>query len=677
MNDIFRAHKILAWSVAIVGALLLAIVLFAVLFTWNGLRPWVAHEITAKTGRPASINGDLKVHLFSWNPNAEINGVSIENPTWAGQHVMFAAQRISVSVSLGRLLRGQIVIPQLELIEPTINLERDSKGHASWELGGPSGTPNGNKQPAKIPTIQRLLIQNGKMHVVDEIRRLRFAGSLVAAEEAGVKNASAFRIEAKGSLNNKPFSMDGAGGPLFNLEPDKPYSFSLHVTASDIVLAAKITLPKPFDLSLLDVQFDVSGKDLADGYYLTGLALPNTPPYRLSALVHASNTTYRLDNLSGRLGSSDVAGKIVVETGRVRPKLTAKLVSNTLDMVDVAPTLGKPADNASGLSAATAPPQSQAAKSARLSNRAPTAAAPGTDRAQNGLLLPDADLQVNRVRGMDADVTYRAKAVTAPKVPMKEVSFHLILDDGLLTMDPLSFDLDQGKFAGSVRIDARQDLPQTTIDMAIDGVDLSQFKTKSMTEPPLSGSLMGRVKIKGVGTSIHKLASTMDGQVSIVIPHGEINQALAELTGINVTRGLGLLIRKDETKTSIRCGVLNFQAQQGALNAKNLFMDTTDVLIQGSGDIQLRTENLDLAIHGDPKKLRLTRVRAPITVKGTLRHPAIGVDAGKLAGQGAVAAALGMLLTPVAAVIAFIDPGRAKNKDCATSVDEASAPIRN
>jgi uncharacterized protein involved in outer membrane biogenesis len=177
-------------------------------------------------------------------------------------------------------------------------------------------------------------------------------------------------------------------------------------------------------------------------------------------------------------------------------------------------------------------------------------------------------------------------------------------------MDPLSFDLDQGKFAGRVQIDARRDVPQTAIDMTIDGVDLSQFKTKTMTQPPL-------------------------------------------------------------------CGVLDFQARQGALNAKNLFVETTDVLIQGGGDVQLRSEELDLAIHGDPKKLRLTRVRTPITVKGTLRHPAVGIDVGKLAGQGAVATALGTLLTPVAAVIAFIDPGRAKDKDCVASVNEASAPIEN
>ena len=104
-------------------------------------------------------------------------------------------------------------------------------------------------------------------------------------------------------------------------------------------------------------------------------------------------------------------------------------------------------------------------------------------------------------------------------------------------------------------------------------------------------------------------------------------------------------------------------------------MDTTDVLISGKGSVDLRSERLDLAIQGNPKKVRFTRIRAPITVRGTMAHPAIGVDPKKLATQGAVAAALGTLLTPVAAVIAFIDPGLAKNKDCSAALSDVSAPL--
>jgi uncharacterized protein involved in outer membrane biogenesis len=675
MPSFFTEHKKSTVAAIVVGGVLLLFIFILAFFDWNMLRPLLARDITAKTGRPASIDGDLKVHLWSWTPSAEINGLTLKNPPWADRDLMFGAKRITVSVSLGRLFRGQIVIPQIEMIEPVINLERDSKGRASWQLGTTTGAPKDNTGPAKIPAIRRLLIKDGRLHVLDEIRHLRFGGSLVADDRSGDNNASAFKIQAKGSLNEKPFALDAVGGPLINLEPDRPYTFTSHVTASDINLEAQVTVAKPFDLSLLDVKFVVSGKDLADVYYLTGLALPNTPHYRLSASMHVSGTTITGDDLNGKLGSSDLSGKIIVQTGAARPKLIAKLSSNNLNIVDLAPTLGHPADKSESLAASEGlnnasarPLRAKQKSSGRQSDSDPKLIA---------MLLPDADLQVNRVRGMDADVTYRAGAVTAPKVPMKEVSFHVVLDNGRLTIDPLSFALDHGRFAGNVHIDARAEIPETSIDMRIDDVDLSQFKTAAMKTPPLSGSLIGRLKVHGFGHSVHKLASTADGVMSFIIPDGEINEAMAELTGINVTRGLGLLLAKNETKTSIRCGVVDFRAQKGEMNAKTMFIDTTDVLITGRGDISLNSEALNVALQGNPKKLRLTRVRAPITVKGTLAHPAFGIDAGKLAEQGAVATALGTLLTPVAAVIAFIDPGRAKNKDCVASVSDASESIHN
>jgi hypothetical protein len=336
-------------------------------------------------------------------------------------------------------------------------------------------------------------------------------------------------------------------------------------------------------------------------------------------------------------------------------------------MVDLAPTLGQPASSpASSLNTAAASPAK--AKTAHHSSKAPppTQPPPAADH-----LFPDADLQVNRVRGMDADVTYHANSVVAPKLPMKEVSFHLQLQDGLLRLNPLSFVLDAGKFSGSVAIDARKDVPETTIDMGIDNVDLGQFKSKSARQPPLDGSLMGRLDIHGFGTSVHKLASTADGTLSVALPQGQMNNAIAELTGINVIRGLGLLFSEKQKDTQIRCGIVDFQANKGMLDSKSVFIDTTDVLITGRGDIDLRDEKLDLSLQGDPKKIRLLRLRSPITLHGTLLHPAVGVQAGKLAAQAGIAVALGTLLTPAAAALALIDPGLAKNKDCSSVLAQA------
>jgi uncharacterized protein involved in outer membrane biogenesis len=676
LRNYFATHRKTRWTGLALAAFMLILVLFLIFFDWNYFKPTLARIISEKTGRPTTIEGNLSVHVWSWEPSAEIDGLSLKNPPWAEREPMFRADRLIVSVSLGRLLRGQLVLPRIEVLRPTVDLERDLKGRASWELGDASGKAQSSAKPAKIPTIRRLLIEDGKVRVTDRIRKLVLDGSLNASE-AG-KQSVGFNLKCTGSLNEKPFRAQIHGGPLVNLDPDHPYDLEAHLTASDITMDAHASFPKPFDLASYRVKLGLSGSDLADVYYLTGLALPNTPPYQLSADVKHTGTVFRFEDFQGKLGSSDIEGNVEIQTPTKtpadKPKLIAKLRSNSLDIADLAPTLGHPASSPAASLNDAAPSGGAAGGAAtqlpapHRSSKAPppTRPPPASDH-----LFPDADLQVDRVRGMDADVTYHAKSVVAPKLPMKEVGFHLQLHDGLLRMDPLSFVLDAGKFSGSVSIDARKDVPETTIDMGIEGVDLSQFKPAKTQQPPLAGSLVGRLHIHGFGTSVHKLASTGDGAFSVALPHGQMNDAIAELTGINVMKGLGLLLSDKEKDTQIRCGIVDFQAQMGMLDSKSVFIDTTNVLITGRGRVDLRDERLDLSLQGDPKKLRILRLRSPITVHGTLLHPAVGVKIDKLLEQAGVAAALGTLLTPAAAALALIDPGLAKNKDCSAVMAEA------
>ena len=658
----------------VLGALVLLVVLFALFFDWNLLRPTLARIISEKTGRHTVIRGNLRVHLWSFEPSAEVDGLTIDNPPWAQHSVMFTADQLDVSVSLGRLLRGQVVVPQIKVVRPAIDLERDTKGRASWEFATEEGRPQKSSKPAKIPTIRRLLIESGTVQVFDGIRKLKLDGTLNASDGSD-QQAGGFELKCTGSLNGKPFRADLHGGPLINLDPNHPYQLTAQLTAADIKVAARTSFPKPFDMAEYTVKFEVSGNDLADVFYLTGLALPNTPPYRLAADVEHRGTLFRMDNLKGKLGSSDLEGSVEIETGRTRPKFSAKLHSDTLNIVDLAPTLGQP-PAADTLSAQTPPP---AAKHARRGAQPPPAQATASPAqpAAAQWLFPDADLQVNRVRGMDADVTYQARSVTAPKLPMKEVRFHLLLNDGVLKIDPLSFVLDSGKFTGNVSIDASKDIPESRIDMGIDDVDLSQFTSAKLKQPPLQGSMTGRLKIHGYGASVHKLASSADGTLSVALPTGQMNEPLAELTGIDVFKGLGLLLSDKQPNVAVRCGVIDFQAQKGTLDARSVFIDTTSVLITGRGHVDLGDERLDLSLQGDPKKVRFFRLRTPITLHGTLLHPAIGVKAQDLAAQAGVAAALGTLLTPFAAALAFIDPGLAKNKDCSAVMAEAQADVND
>jgi uncharacterized protein involved in outer membrane biogenesis len=221
----------------------------------------------------------------------------------------------------------------------------------------------------------------------------------------------------------------------------------------------------------------------------------------------------------------------------------------------------------------------------------------------------------------------------------------------------------------NIAVDGSRDVPEVEIDARVTQVRLSQFKTKDGSEP-LDGTLVGRAILHGRGKSLHELGSTAAGTVTVVVPHGDIRAALPELLGIDAARGLGLLLAKNQEKTGIRCGVANFKAQGGVFAAQDIVIDTDNVLITGKGEVDLGPETLDLTLNGRPKKVRLFRIKSPVELGGTLSKPKVSLNAGNTPGQVAVATALGVLATPLAAVLAFIDPGLAKDADCSALLAE-------
>jgi len=665
------------WIGGTLAGLLVALLVFLALFDWNTLRQPLARMITQKTGLDATISGNLIVHPWSWNPSVSVFGLALTNPAWHARTPVFAANAITVQISIPRLLIGQIVLPRVELDAPRVDLERSAEGKANWLPPTPARTKPGDASSLHLPAVRRLVISNGLLHVVDQLRDLAFTGQLTADERAENADGAAFHLRCTGKINQRDFDLSATGGPLINVDPGKPYRFEAVLTAGDMHLHAQAQITKPFDLGSYVASFSLSGTDLANAYYVTNLALPNTGAYEISGTLRHEGEKFAVDDLHGRIGSSDIEGKVSVRLGGPRPMLTAQLGSRRLNLADLAPTLGVGAPTAGpaalttgGPRAATPGGTSPEATAAATAPNATVESAPG-GAAPPTLLLPDADLQVDRVRAMDADVRYSAHSVLAAKLPMQDVNFHLRLDAGVLRIDPLSFALSEGQFTGSVRIDAAVSPPETLVDMRLLNIELAEFKSASAETPPLSGTLLGRIRLQGKGASVHKFAANSAGSLSFVVPHGQVRSAFAELTGINVARGLGLLLTGDQKQTDLRCGVADFTADHGDVKATTLVVDTTDVLINGRGGLDFGDERLNLSIEGDPKQPRFFRLRSPIALTGTLAKPSIGIKPEKTIVQAAAAVALGTLLTPVAAILAFVDPGLAHNADCAGLLAQA------
>jgi uncharacterized protein involved in outer membrane biogenesis len=460
-------------------------------------------------------------------------------------------------------------------------------------------------------------------------------------------NPGRFALNGEGRINNRPFTIELSGAPLLNVRRDRPYPFVADVRAGATHIEAEGSITRPFNFSRWRADVRASGADLADLYPLIGLALPNTPPYALEGVVEREGQRYGMPEVAGRVGDSDLRGQFTAARQSTdRLLLEGAFTSNTLDFDDLIAVLGGPPSTDGGETASAEQRQMAANLEAQ------------------GRLLPDARLDISRVRNMDARVSYRARRVRSENTPVRALALDINLDNGLLRLDPLTLDLTQGRIGGAVAINAREETPRVDLDVRLTNARLESI-FRFGERQALSGALVGRVQLTGHGASVRRAAASANGQITLVTPSGEVREAFAELTGINVTRGLGLLLTEDQSTIAIRCGVASFRVSNGIASSRTMIVDTDTMLIRGDGAINLRDETLDIDIQGEPKEPRLIRIAAPISIEGRLRSPEIGVEAGEAAGQGGLAALLGSLVAPLAAVLPFVDAGLAEDANCA------------
>jgi uncharacterized protein involved in outer membrane biogenesis len=753
-----RPVAVLKWTAIVIGSVLVVLLIALAVLDANAdaLRGPIARAASAHLGRAVHIDGRLQLHLLSWTPRVVVNQLRVANPDWvtvresegkAAGRAKPGAQtphekaphekapneaaepaagspgeptdmarigKLEVSLSIPALFKGEVLLPYLGVDDSDINLVRDTKQRANWDFST-NGPSKPSTKPTRLPVLGSLHLGAGHLIMVDEIRKLHFSGTL-AADQAANGGAQSLSLKGDGSINEQPFELTATGDPLITAESHQPYTLASDIRAGRTKVKSRITITKPFDMGSVVADLTASGDDLADLYYLSGLALPNTAPYTVSAHLQRRGTLLKLTNFKGTLGNSDIHGTLSVETAAARPILNADLATKLLDIKDLGPTLGtRAATNPSSLSRQQAreqnPVESTAKARAATSHAGQTAstqaastqtAANGNDAnagstealhgakpksaqtrtaeaqqadaeaAQGETLLPDAKLDLKRIRGMDANVKYRAEAVKTEKMSIKEISLALRLDNGVMTFTPVAFTLPQGTLTSNIKIDGSKDVPEIAIDSRLTEVRLSQFKMKDGQEP-LDGTMVGRAILHGRGKSLHEVGSTAEGTLSIAVPHGDIRNAFAELMGINAANGLGLLLTKNQDKTGIRCGVANFKAEGGVFAAQDIVFDTDKVLITGKGQVDLGTENLDLTLNGQPKKFRFFRIKSSIALDGTLSKPKVGITPGNTPGQIALATALGVLATPLASVLAFIDPGLAKDADCSSLLAEAES----
>lgn len=628
--------KWVKWLALAVSLLMAALLMLFALFDWNWLRGSIERLTREKTGRLLLIKGGMSGE-FGWPvSHMRARALTFANPEWAREKQMVAADAMDISIDLAQLLRQNIVFPEVRLERPVIFLEQGSNGRKNWLLD-----LNQQDEAARI-RIGRLMLDHGTLGYDDQATEtsIRSDVSTVNTTSGGAAGVGVV-FTAKGQYQGLPLKVAGSGGPVLALRDESvPYPLKVDATVGHTRVQANGTVTGLLKLTALDMHLVLSGDSIEQLYPLLGIAVPATRPYSTGGHLLHSGTMWRYERFSGRIGNSDIAGNLQVDSGGKRPVLTAELVSTLLDFADLGPVIG--------------------AKSVPASNSAPAR------------VLPDRPFKTDRWDSIDAKVTLKAATIRrARELPLENLVVHLSLSDSILTLDPLDFGMAGGHLNAVITLDGRKDPIQAHAKVRAQKIQVAKlFPTVELNKVSV-GQVNGEFELDGKGNSVGRMLATANGKAGLIVSGGQVSKLMMEKIGLHLWEILELKMAGDRL-VKLRCAVADFGVKDGIMSANALIFDTEVTTITGTGSIDLGQETLDLRLNQKTKNTSLLALRSPIYIRGGFARPVVEVDKGRMAARALGAIALGMV-NPVMVLLPLIDAGPGMDSDCRQLIREAKA----
>ena len=243
-----KSRKKWMWGVLVL-LLVLSAVLIIIPFLLNPeyLKQMAFDQIQRTFGPHISI-GRTTLSMFP-HPRIEVRELVVkESPD---THAFFRSEFLSLELKIGPLLRQELVIKELRIHQPEIELKRDQDGR--WHV---FNTPLGDSDTtvlASVMNMERVTILDGQVTVIDEspadgVRGLVLDQVLVSVYSHGEESRTA-DVELSGQIRrpkkSSAFSLSGQlgpsplelGSPLLRSPPTSPqWQFDGHIDVSNINL---------------------------------------------------------------------------------------------------------------------------------------------------------------------------------------------------------------------------------------------------------------------------------------------------------------------------------------------------------------------------------------------------------------------------------------------------------
>jgi uncharacterized protein involved in outer membrane biogenesis len=551
-------------------ALFLGLALLLLLVLPVGLlRSEIEKTLSHRIGQPVKIVRISRAATLSFTPDILLEGVSVEQPGWAGRGHWMEIDRARFRLPLLPALIGRVHPTGLRVDGLRLKLLRAADGKKNWSNGASSG------EPARLPddfrlTGGHLLYGDAKQ---DRALTLRFQ----------TDDKGALDLVGSGRIAGHPVTVTAHGGPTPQMGLAWP--FSVQIAGPGVRFLAHGSMEHALDSRAMTIDVSTRADDLKTIDAIIEAGLFHTQPLDLQAHVRHEGMSWAITGLRGRIGHSHIKGSISVTSPGMRHRIEGDIEADPLDFAD--------------LSSADHIAQQAALK-----------------RAGKQRLLPDTKVDLSKLARTDGTIRLNARSMAgAGTPPIRSVRATIKLDRSRLTVSPIRVGLDRGFVSGSLVSDQRnRNIPMVSAHFRLEDSDLSAF----VEGGAVSGILSGELALRGPGRTLAQAASHADGRIRFKAHQGMLPARLAAVLGLDIGRAM---TRPKGKISGLRCGALDLSVHTGKATIHRFVVDTTSSQAQGSGAIDLADETVHILMSGTPKKPSLIQLRGPAVIDGTLARP--------------------------------------------------------
>jgi AsmA family protein len=659
-------------KILVVIVLLAVAAIAGVIFTidFNQFKPQIVKAVKDNTGRDFEISGELKL-APSLIPTVAIEGVSLGNASWSKEKTMLSVGKFEAQVALMPLLKKNIQVNRIILIEPNIHLETNKDGIGNWvfkEKDSDKKADAKDAAPADMPSlnINEVVIEKANLTYIDGVTGTT---QKLSIDELSVQAGSfnkPLNLVLEASYNDIPISASGKFGSINSLTENKEFAVDFIASVNTIEIATKGMIAKPKDAKGIDVVATLKMDSLAPISDITKKELPAVGPINVTGKFMEKDGAYSLSEFKANIDKTSISGN-----GKITDPKNLKGVTFTIDLnspsLSDLNTLAKSElpDMAPLSFSGTISDESNAYKfksfklqvgdinvsgdaSINISGERPALTAnlssdslditpfqgEEKEKVKKDKLFSSDPLPLEGLKAADVALAFKTKKLITKDLTISDAEISLDLNNGKLKLSKT------GKAAGgslAVNVDLDGSNGKTAIlnnKIEIKQLELGQIPSIQEKKLITGGKTDVTINAKGSGESVSQIMAGLNGKLLVQTGKGQLSNSALELASADALMStLSMLTpgSKESEGSLLECAVVNFDIKDGLATAENgIAMSTNHISVIGAGTIDFKTEKLDIGITPKAKQgigLNLGQLAGLVRVGGTLANPQPKADA--------------------------------------------------